>query len=303
MRDLSGNGVHVASVTRFSTGPSVSGVPPGDPAGLLAVAATSTSVDLTWNDNSATESSFLIERKTVMGPFLPLAQVPADVTAFTDTTAIPFTSYAYRVRAQGDGNSAFSSQAQVTTPGVTVNSGLDAHWRFDGDTVDASGNAHVATLIGDAGFSTAGAVGSHAVLLDGAGDWIATDDFTLGSEFSISMWARVDSGHSNIQTLAANTVGGSPADGFRFFVNEYLTTNGSIRFETHKDVLGDVAFSPPGTFAFDQWNHVAVARRSHGRGGADLLQRHRRDRRFHDASTTSILTGRSNWGACWATLR
>ncbi|MBT8149332.1 MAG: Ig-like domain-containing protein, partial [Gammaproteobacteria bacterium] len=258
VQDLAGNGVEVASVTRFATGGSVAGAPPAAASGLAAAATSSTSIDLNWTDNSSSETGFLIERKREMGPFLPLAQTPAGVAAFTDTTAMPFTNYTYRVRAEGDGNAAFSNQASAATPSFAVNSGLDAHWRFDNATVDVSGNAHVANLNGNASFSTPGAVGSHAVLLDGANDWVATDSFSLGAEFSIALWARVESGHSNIQTFAANTVGGAPAEGFRFFVNEYLTTNGSIRFETQKGSVGDVAFSPAGTFAFDQWNHVAI---------------------------------------------
>jgi hypothetical protein len=258
IRDLAGNGVLVESVTRFSTGSSVVGEVLQEPSVLLAEAEFSTRVSLSWENNSAAASSFLIERKTEVGPFLPLAEVEASSTSYTDLTTIPSTHYTYRVRAQGNSNSIFSNQASAVTSSFLDNTGLSTHWRFDANTIDVSGNESVAELQGNASFSVNGAVGSHSVQLDGSNNWIRTEAFDLGSRFSLSLWARVNSVHSNIQTLVANTLGGAPAEGFRFFINEYETTNGSIRFETQNGLLGDVAFSPIGTFAFDQWNHLAV---------------------------------------------
>lgn len=256
--DLAGNGVLVESVTRFSTGSSVVGDVLPKPSELLAEAEFGSRVNLSWQNNSVAANTFLIERKIEVGPFLPLATVDSNSTTYTDITTNPSTNYTYRVRAQGNGNSIFSNQAAVTTSSFLGNSGLSAHWRFDANTADMSGNENVAVLQGNASFLEGGAVGSHAVQLDGNNDWISTDAFDLGSSFSLSLWAKVNSTHSNIQTLVANTSGGAPADGFRFFINQYNTTNGSIRFETQKDLAGDVAFSPIGTFALDQWNHLAV---------------------------------------------
>ena len=258
LRDLAGNAVMVESLTRFSTGATIAGSAPIIPGALSASAVNNAQVDLLWSDNSGSETSFLIERKTASGPFLPLATVAANSTSYSDSTPTPFTSYSYRVRAQGDGNSVFSGPVSITTPGAGPNNNLLVHWPFNGNTTDVSGQGQVASLIGNTGFSVDAAVGSQALALDGDGDYIATDNFNLGAEFSISMWAKVNAGHSNIQTLVANTNGGAPANGFRLFVNEYLTTNGSIRFETRDGNLGDVAYTPAGTFAFDQWNHVAV---------------------------------------------
>ncbi|MDA8962784.1 Ig-like domain-containing protein [Pseudomonadales bacterium] len=264
--DLAGNGVVVESLTRFSTGSSVAGIVLQEPSDLLAEAELGTRVNLSWTNNSTAASALLIERKTELGPFLPLAQVEASAETYSDATTIAFTNYTYRVRAQGSGNSnvnvksnsIFSNQTSVATPSFLSNSGLNAHWRFDANTVDMSGNEKVAVLQGDASYSIDGAVGSHSVQLEGSNNWISTDTLNLGSSFSLSLWAKVNSAHSDIQTLVANTSGGAPAEGFRFFINEYQTTNGSIRFETQKGLAGDVAFSPIGTFAFDQWNHLAV---------------------------------------------
>ena len=258
IEDLAGNGMAVASLTRFATGGTIAGTAPFTPTGLTAQAISNAQIDLSWVDGSSTETSFLIERKAASGPFLPLAQLAANSVAYSDITVAPFTNYSYRIRAQGDGNSVFASQVSIVTPGTGPNDQIEAHWRFDGDVFDGSSNGHVASLNGDSSLSADAAVGTTALTLDGVGDYVATDNFNLGSDFSISMWAKINSGQSNIQTLAANTAGGSPANGFRFFVNEYLTNNGSIRFETQNGTQGDVAYTPIGSFAFDQWNHVAV---------------------------------------------
>lgn len=256
--DLAGNGVLIESLTRFSTGSTIAGNAPVTPGPVSAIAVNNAQIDLSWSDNSSSETSFLIERKTANGPFLPLVETSANSIAYVDNTVVPFTSYSYRLRAQGEGNSVFASQVSVITPGTGPNDSLEVHWRFDGDTVDTSGGGHVASLNNNSSFSVDAAVGDQALALDGINDYVSTDNFNLGSEFSISMWAKVNSGHSNIQTLLANTSGGAPADGFRFFVNEYLTTSGSIRFETQNGLLGGRAFTPLGSFVFDQWNHVAV---------------------------------------------
>ena len=258
VRDLSNNGVSVASITRFSTGSTLNQSPPSAPTSLGAIAVSNAQVDLTWSDTSSSETSFLVERKTEQGPFFPLAEIAANSSSYSDLDVTPFTQYIYRVRAQGDGNSIYSAQVSVTTPGAALGDSLLAHWPLDNDLTDLSGNPVTASLNGNAVFTADASVGAAAIALDGNADWLNTDGFTVGDAFSISMWAKIDANQSDIQTLVANTNGGSPADGFRLFVNEYQTSNGSLRFETQDNQTGAVAFSPLGTFAFDQWNHIAL---------------------------------------------
>lgn len=69
------------------------------PGGLTATALSHTRVDLSWLDNSTNEQGFAIERSLDNVAFSSVDFVGAGVTAFSDLTAEPFTTYFYRVRA------------------------------------------------------------------------------------------------------------------------------------------------------------------------------------------------------------
>ena len=54
---------------------------------------------LSWSDNSTDETGFQIERRTLNGTYSQIAMVGANVTAYSDSTVTPGTTYCYRVRA------------------------------------------------------------------------------------------------------------------------------------------------------------------------------------------------------------
>ncbi len=71
---------------------------PVGPSDLLASAGADF-IGLRWNDNSSVESGYRIERATDGVNFTFLANVPADVTTYIDTSVVSATAYSYRVRA------------------------------------------------------------------------------------------------------------------------------------------------------------------------------------------------------------
>jgi hypothetical protein len=93
---------------------------PDDPSNLAAVAASTTQVDLTWNDNSGNEEAWLIERSPDGLDWVPLAIPPGSGGAlgqYSDTTVQLGRTYFYRVRAQNPaGPSEYTNVAVVTTP-------------------------------------------------------------------------------------------------------------------------------------------------------------------------------------------
>jgi hypothetical protein len=93
------------------------GPAPDAPSDLLATAASSKQVDLTWQDNSINESSFKIERKTgVGGTYALVGTVGAGVTSYSNTALTASTTYYYRVRAWNPtGYSAYCAEASATT--------------------------------------------------------------------------------------------------------------------------------------------------------------------------------------------
>jgi hypothetical protein len=78
----------------------------------------STQITVRWNDNSANETSFKIERKTGTGdwPGSEIATVAADVVEYVDSGLQPATPYVYRLRAcNAAGCSAYSAELNKQT--------------------------------------------------------------------------------------------------------------------------------------------------------------------------------------------
>ena len=91
--------------------------PPAPPSGVVATAASFSSINVTWTDNSSNEETFVIERSINGGSFSPLATVSANTTARLDTGLSGSTNYCYRVAASNvGGTSVFSAQGCATTP-------------------------------------------------------------------------------------------------------------------------------------------------------------------------------------------
>lgn len=148
-----------------------------------------------------------------------------------------------------------------------TNTDLVARWPFDNNASDASGNGHTAQLLNGAAFSTNFAEGTGSLALDGVNDYASASAISLSNQFTLAMWARIPSGATNIQSLAANGASGFSANGFRLFVNTYQTANQRILVETGNGTNGLSFSSNTNTFALDQWNHVAfVADRTAGTG-------------------------------------
>jgi len=99
-----------ATATTFST-------PPGAPGNLTATTVSNSRIALAWQDNSANEDGFKIERKKAEGGvYAQIAQVGSEVKKFADSTLAANTLYFYRVRAFNTGNqSNYSNEASATT--------------------------------------------------------------------------------------------------------------------------------------------------------------------------------------------
>ena len=90
-------------------------VAPAAPRPLTARAVSGTVVELTWKDNSRSETEFRIE-KLVDGTFREIRQVGANVTTVRISGLSPGKPYAFRVRATNAGaSSAYSNVVRVNT--------------------------------------------------------------------------------------------------------------------------------------------------------------------------------------------
>jgi len=78
----------------------------------------SSRINLSWADNSTTETNFRVERSLNGTTWAQIATVSANVTTFFNTNLICNTPYYYRVRAYNSGGfSSYSNVASATTMG------------------------------------------------------------------------------------------------------------------------------------------------------------------------------------------
>lgn len=91
---------------------------PVTPIGLVATAAGSTQINLSYTDSSTTEAGFYIERApSAIGPWLEIATLAANATAYADKNLYPGSTWFYRVRSYNSaGTSSYSAVASATTP-------------------------------------------------------------------------------------------------------------------------------------------------------------------------------------------
>jgi titin len=108
----SGNGYDIGA-DELLAGPVIAPSAPGD---LSATAASTTRINLSWTDNSLTETGFKIERSIAGGAFTQIATVGASVTSYPDSGLTAATQYSYRVSAFNiAGDSGYSNTAGATT--------------------------------------------------------------------------------------------------------------------------------------------------------------------------------------------
>lgn len=122
-------------IDSYSLNTAVSG--PGAPTAATATVVSYRQVNLTWTDNSATETGFEIERSTSGGAFTNITTVSAGVTAYRDVSVAGNTTYQYRVRAVNQaGVSAYSTSGSVATPAAPVPTTFipfGATWKYKDD--------------------------------------------------------------------------------------------------------------------------------------------------------------------------
>jgi fibronectin type 3 domain-containing protein len=88
------------------------------PTSATATAVSSSQINLTWVDNSTSETGYKIERKrTSSGTYTQIDQVGANVQSYSDTTGLDAnTRYYYRIRAtNGTIDSAYSNAPSAVT--------------------------------------------------------------------------------------------------------------------------------------------------------------------------------------------
>ena len=217
--------------------------PPTAPTNLVATAASTATINLTWSDNATDEQGYRIERADdaggVAGTYTEIATVAAGVTNFSSAGLTANTKYWHRVRAYNTaGVSSYSNEASAATfapppNAYSVEFYLQAHeddWQlFFGNRVAASiqsGSKVVLIYItaGDAGVnnSNPGYWQARQAAVDASVDFLTTGSRTCSNP-SVN-------GHAIMRCIKANTVsyyfrlpdGGGVGNGFGYGSIEQL---------------------------------------------------------------------------------
>jgi thermitase len=127
IRATNGGGVSAPSNTVTATTPTLPGAP-NAPTALVATPASSSSIKLTWGDNSGNETGFVVERSasapTEATVWAQVYTTAANTTTYTDTSRTASTAYWYRVRAiNASGGTTYSSAPTAIASASTLGTG------------------------------------------------------------------------------------------------------------------------------------------------------------------------------------
>ena len=171
------------------------------PSNVVAHAASSTQIDLSWQDNSGNETGFEIHRSTTgaSGAFTPWSGTDANVQDYTDELLLPSTEYCYKVRASRlvgvkIMRSAFSNTGCATTPTTPPLAPVSAR------AVESSGSTLMVTwdqVSGEDGFRIERST-------DGLAEW------TLAATVGIDVTSWLADQVACYRIIASNTGGDSP---------------------------------------------------------------------------------------------
>jgi hypothetical protein len=133
----------------------------------------------------------------------------------------------------------------------TVTSGLVAHYEFEGNALDSSGNGRHGTLMNGATFTSSGAVGEALDLSNVDGWVVAPAPLSAEPRCSIAFWARIASFGSGSLISQNVSIAGNPGD-------LHLKPNvgpGSLLY-LNLEYAGDLLLAPQPTPS--AWHHYAV---------------------------------------------
>ena len=226
---------NVASAMTFNT--SVVAAPTG-----LTATPGNAKVNLKWNAVTGA-TSYNVKRSTTNGgPYVTIAS--PSTTNYTDFGLVNGTTYYYVVSSLGSGEEGTNpTQASATPNGIPV-----AHYRFENNTLDSSGNNNHAVPTGVFTYG-AGKVGANSATFDGS--TFAALTKVVQTNFTVAAWVKT-TGAGVLPVVDAESPGTSADWGT-------LISGGKF----------GMFVGAPDTFLYSSvnvndgsWHHVAATRRS-----------------------------------------
>jgi len=235
-----------ASPTDISPPPVVTGV---------TATASAVSVQLRWNANPASDlAGYTVLRAPLSGGPYDIVARGLTTNSFTDKSANLPQPYYYLVKAADKSlnTSPNSALVSATPTGIPA---LVAHYGFDGNTNDSSGNAnHPIVTAGSPNF-VAGKFGS-AMDFDGASQYTMLPANMLAgvTNFTIACWVNWDGGNQWQRIFDF----GNDTTQYMFLTPN--SGNGTLRFAVTTNGGGAEQILETSPLPVGQWQHVAITR-------------------------------------------
>lgn len=147
-----------------------------------------------------------------------------------------------------------ASFVSIASPKADASGGLIAHYKFDGDFKDASGNGNDGSRVGDISFKDDGVMGKCAVFSGGFLNVKSTPALNLGKQFTISVWVMVDGDNENTIIDKLTDIGNNNSYAVRAEGKQGVRMTGFMKnyggYEYIADV-GDLALA-------GNWSHLVI---------------------------------------------
>lgn len=171
------------------------------PSNANATPVSSSGVDITWTDNSTSESGFRLERSASMtGPWEMVANTAANLTSHRDLARTNEQQVCYRVTASSSSGDSEPSNVDCTTPlaaptsltAVTADQGIDLNWSDNSAVEDGY----------EVQRSTDGVTFTTVAQLPGSSTSYRDRGATISGTFWYQVRGRKDGGFSDLSNVA-----------------------------------------------------------------------------------------------------
>lgn len=234
---------NVASATTLTASPLAA------PGGLTATPGYA-KVALRWNASAGAANYNVKSSTTSGGPYTTIAGT--SVTNYTDTGLINGTTYYYVVSSvSGGGEGTNSVQVSATPSGMPI-----AHYRFDFNSLDSSGNGNHGVPVGGLLYGDP-QVGANSAQFDGTSSFIEITR-VIATNFTVAVWIRTtntgtgSTWYNGLGILDGEVVGSAADWGCSVLNSKFAVGIGAP----------DTTFSGTVSINDGLWHHLAATRDS-----------------------------------------